>query len=212
LSNPIISAYEPRDSLDLELIEYLKHDGESSQSNLDLALADIGHVIDCLLRLSITIRNPAPHDQFMSHVGAEILIDYEQYDIEHVQEKFPRMESKLTEKLGRAMTSRRFFFKYRKEDYARISGGIVDDPSPAEDGNETTVVSSVPGHHIDGLGENSSRELDARSDISGATYAPSLNNQEELRVPPIPKRYLNGPFLCPFCYLIIKVHSMNDWK
>ncbi|KAI0869690.1 hypothetical protein GGS24DRAFT_511705 [Hypoxylon argillaceum] len=209
-SDPIGSVNEALDALDLELIEYLKDDGESSQSSLDLALADISHVIDCLFRLSITIRNPAPHDQFMSRAGAETLGYYEKYDISHVQEKFPRMGLQLAERLGRAITYRRHFFKYREDHYVRISGGIDDDGGP--DNDQTTVASSVPEHQKDSLGENPLIDLDARSDISRTSYAPSLNNEEGLRVPPIPQQYLDGPFLCPFCYLMIEVNSRNDWK
>ncbi|KAI1130826.1 hypothetical protein F5Y10DRAFT_103409 [Nemania abortiva] len=212
LHDPMSSTCEAHDYLDLELVEYLKDDNESSESDLDLALADISHVIDCLLRLSITIRNPAPHDQFLSRAGAETLGYYEQYDIKHVQEKFPRMEITIAERLGRAMTSRRHFFKYREHHYTKISGGIDNDGGPAEDGDQTTVVSSVPRHHKDSLDENSPIDLDARSEISGTSYALSLDNQEELRVPPIPEEYLDGPFLCPFCYLMIEVGSRDDWK
>ncbi|KAI8954498.1 hypothetical protein F4801DRAFT_504788 [Xylaria longipes] len=61
------------DMLDPELMQYLVDDDESTQSSLDMALDDISHVVDCMLRLSVAIRNPAPHDQFMSRAGLETI-------------------------------------------------------------------------------------------------------------------------------------------
>ncbi len=119
---------------------------QSTQTDIDLALADISHVVDCLLRLSVTIRNPAPHDQFGSRPGTETTVAYEPYDIKHVTEKYPLIEEKLAKRLGKAMTHRRHFFKYREDHHARLAGCNLDDEGLAEGGDQTTVASSVPGH------------------------------------------------------------------
>lgn len=185
---------------------------QSTQTDIDLALADISHVVDCLLRLSVTIRNPAPHDQFGSRPGTETIVAYEPYDIKHVTEKFPLIEEKLAKRLGKAMTHRRHFFKYREDHHARLAGCNLDDEGLAEGGDQTTVASSVPGHLKDTAEQDLVRGIEAQSVISRTSYAPSLDNSEELRVPPVPKEYLLGPFLCPFCYLMIEANSRNDWK
>ncbi|KAI1735318.1 hypothetical protein F4680DRAFT_307303 [Xylaria scruposa] len=200
------------DFLDPELMQYLAGDDESNQSGLDMALDDIGHVIDCMLRLSVAIRNPAPHDQFMSRPGLEAVAHYEPYDKRHVQEKFTQIGDRLAERLGAAITARRRFFRYREDHHTRLSSAIDGDDGITENGDQTTQASSVPGHLKDTLDESPIVDLDVRSVISATSYAPSSYNVDELRVPPIPKEYLTGPFLCPFCYLIIEVDSRNDWK
>ncbi|KAI0183940.1 hypothetical protein EV127DRAFT_445570 [Xylaria flabelliformis] len=210
-SSSEIPAAEARNLLNPELMQYLVEDDESNQSSLDMALDDIGRVVDCMLRLSVAIRNPAPHDQFMSRAGLEAVAHYEQYDIRHVQEKFTRIEDRLAERMGAAITARRLFFKYREDHHARLSSAI-DDDDLTENSDQTTQASSVPGHLKGALNESTMIDSDVQSVISATSYASSSTNIDELRVPPIPKEYLTGPFLCPFCYLMIKVDSRNDWK
>ncbi|GAW16547.1 hypothetical protein ANO14919_059770 [Xylariales sp. No.14919] len=211
-NNHVTSVHDSHGSIEAELAKYLMDDDESNELDLDLALADVSHIVDCLLRLSVTIKNPAPHDQFMSKVELDIMAAYEPYDIRHIMEKFPLIEGKLSERLGRAMAHRRHFFKYRKDHHARVAGGIDDDDSLRQDGDQTTVASPVPGHLKDDAEGGSTIDLDDRSVHSMTSYAPSLNNSGELQVPPAPKEYLLGPFLCPFCYQMIEVDSRNEWK
>ncbi|KAI3331719.1 hypothetical protein HD806DRAFT_478108 [Xylariaceae sp. AK1471] len=214
-SDNAASIFETHDSLDPELVEYLVDDDESDESDLDLFLADISHVVDCLYRLSVTISNPAPHDQFSSRAGAETLSYYEHYDIRHIQEKFPQIENWLAKRLGRAISTRRQFFKYREDHHARLASGIDDDNSLTEGGDQTTIASSLPEHLKDSLNNRVAAELsdsDVQSVVSRTSYAPSLDNSEQLKVPPVPNEYLDGPFLCPFCYLMIEVGSRSVWK
>ncbi|KAI0100520.1 hypothetical protein GGR51DRAFT_532333 [Nemania sp. FL0031] len=209
------STCEALDSLDLELIEYFKDDNNSGKFDLDGALDGVRHVIDCLLRLSVVIRNPAPHDQFTSRAKEETPAYYgrlEEYDSKHVQEKFPHMEPELAKRLGRSITSRRHFFQYREEHYARISNGIDDASGSEEDGDQTTVASSVPEQYQGATSEGVLIDSDVRSVTSETSYAPSSRSGNGLRAPPMPKGYLDGPVLCPFCYLMIEVHTRSDWK
>ncbi|KAI1110088.1 hypothetical protein F5Y14DRAFT_444252 [Nemania sp. NC0429] len=210
--NDLTLTDEAHDHLDLELIRYLEDDCESNKTDIDMGLANIGDIIDCLLRFSVAIRNPAPHDQFMSRAGEETLGYYEDFDIAHVREKFPRLEVELVQRLGRAMISRRQFLKYREGHYARISGGLDNDDCLADGGDQTTTASSIPVHDKDTLGGPPLTDLDTQSAASETSYAPSLGNDEEIRVPPIPEKDPSGTFLCPFCYLMISVSSRKDWK
>ncbi|TGJ81112.1 hypothetical protein E0Z10_g7669 [Xylaria hypoxylon] len=154
-SHHVAPVHEVHDSLEPGLIEYLVDDDESFQLDLDLALANVSHVVGCLLRLSVTIRNPAPHDQFMSRAREETMVALiEPYDIRHVLEKFPRIESELVERLGRAVTNRRHFFKYREDEHTRTASGIDHDDGLEEGGDQTTVLSSVPGNLKDAVKEH----------------------------------------------------------
>lgn len=57
-------------------------------TELQQTLLDIVDIIDCLYKLSITIRNPSPHDRLVKATTVDTSF-YEQWDIEHVKNKFP---------------------------------------------------------------------------------------------------------------------------
>lgn len=215
---------EGDDESDTEELTAYFNDDEDSESDeildshdkeLNQVFAQIGGVIDCLLRLSVTISNPAPHDRFKSRAGGQIGY-YESWDIQHVLAKFPHIDTKLAERLGRALTQRRKYFKYREDHHCRLKEGLNGDEDGASRGHATTLASSVPLHLKD-VGPTSQKvDLDIldddHSELSATSYAPSTVDQSELRVPPIPKEYVDGPFLCPFCYVFITVDNRYEWK
>lgn len=181
---------------------------KSHSNELNSLLSGIGNVIDCLLRLSVTISNPAPHDHFRSRAGIEFTPFFEHYDTQHVREKYPNIQPKLSERLGRMLAYRRRYFRYRVDHHARLTQGLegtVDDEA-------TTVASSLPQALKDSHQVHLGVENDDRSEISATSYAPSTSDQSELRVPRIPKEHVDGPFLCPFCYVMIAVDTRHDWK
>ncbi|KAF5600434.1 hypothetical protein FPANT_2390, partial [Fusarium pseudoanthophilum] len=153
--------------------------------------ADIADVVNCLLRLSVAIRNPAPHDRFIkSH-----LIDtshYEIFDIQHVSSKFKNIEPLLAERLGKAISRRRQFFNYRLAHRAKLLQGLTHEGGDAE-----TIASSLPEHLkdtasgqpllIDGIGGEGSD-----SGFSQTSYATSLADVNQCRFPPLPKSHQRG--------------------
>lgn len=210
-----------KDAADDELEAYFdddedEDDGTDDPSNLrekelKQVFLHIGGVIDCLLRLSVTISNPAPHDRFRSRAGAQVGY-YEPWDIQHVREKFPHVDEEIAERLGRALTHRRKYFKYRENHYCRLKEGLEGDDDGMSKGRATTVASSVP-QQLKDTDAQSLGLFDAdRSEISQTVYAPSIINKSQLQVPPIPKEHIDGPFLCPFCYVFISVDSRHEWK
>lgn len=217
---PRVKNDNEEDDMDDELAAYFGEDDEdepagsveSQDNELGQILSQIGGVIDCLLRLSVTISNPAPHDRFKSRAGVEA-ISYEPWDVEHVRAKFPRLDGKVSERLGKTLTQRRRYFKYREDHHCRLKQGLDDIDDGASKGKATTVASSLPQQFKD---EDAQVNLivldDDRSEISATSYAPSTIDDTELRVPPIPKEYVDGPFLCPFCYVFISVDTRHEWK
>lgn len=213
---------EDYDSTEEELAKYFQDDEASEESETDQILDEIGHVVDCLLRLSVAIRNPAPHDQFKFRAGAELteLIEsFERLDTNHVQEKFKKVDTKIAERLGKAMARRRQYFKYREEHTNRLAEGLEIEAADHLERSEraTTVASSLPEHlkepqeGIKMTMEEFSGFNDNRSEIA-TTYAPSIANSDELRVPPIPKGYIDGPIKCPFCHMIVSIDTRHAWK
>ncbi|KAK2604306.1 hypothetical protein N8I77_007249 [Diaporthe amygdali] len=185
----------------------------SRNNELTELLSGIGNVIDCLLRFSVTISNPAPHDHFKSRAGVQLTHHFEHYDTLHVRSKYPDIQPNLSERLGRMLAYRRRYFKYREDHHTRLKQGLegaLDDG--ASKGLATTIASSLPQDLKDSTLIHLAVVNDDRSEISATSYATSTLGQSELRVPPIPKQYVEGPFLCPFCYVFISVDSRHDWK
>ncbi len=189
----------------------------STTPNTELGqiLRNITDINTCLLGLSISIRNPAPHDRFRA-LNSSDAGHYEPYDIEHVQAKFPNIDREISERLGKAISRRRQYFKYREAHRDALSYGIDSD-----DSNKTwtiprsTIASSIP----EALKGDEAFDLTLIDDdvvsetgLSQTSYASSTNAPDQLRVPPLPAGAKNGPFECPFCYTIIIARSKSAWQ
>lgn len=209
-----INGEDAEDSIDEELAEYFRDDdNEEFSDNVELkrVLSQVEDVIDSLMRLAITISNPAPYDQFRSRAGVFPYPD--QWDIAHVRQKFPDIEPTISERLGKALTQRRQYFKYREEHHLRLQEGLDgDDDENGSKGKGTTIASSLPHEFIDTAPEALKDTEDAYSEVSTISYATTSADQGQPRIPPIPKEYENGPFMCPFCYMLISVDAENVWK
>ncbi|KAK0625882.1 hypothetical protein B0T14DRAFT_421598, partial [Immersiella caudata] len=203
------------DSIDLELEEYFQEESGQDDSEIAAILDDIGHTIDCLLRLSITIRSPAPHAKFKSRVA--VVERLEQWDVKHVREKFPTANDIISARLGRAIAWRRQYFKYREKHCARLAHGLDEETDTAqEDGSvgewSTTVASSISERLKGQQVESASFVDESRSDTSQTSYAPSSADGTRSRVPPMPQESCDGPFECPFCRTIVSIESREEWK
>ncbi|KAH7323008.1 hypothetical protein B0I35DRAFT_192058 [Stachybotrys elegans] len=171
---------------------------------------DIADVIDCLLRLSMTIQHPAPHDRYLRYQTTD-KSHHEHWDIQHVRSKFDKIDDEIAERLGRAISRRRQYFQYRESHHEKLAFGL--------DGNEDdaphTVASSLP-EHLKQEKEASARVVleDDRSDTgySETSYATTAVDTKQRRIPPMPKAAFDGPFECPFCHMIIKVDNRVAWK
>ncbi|CVL00347.1 uncharacterized protein FPRN_08533 [Fusarium proliferatum] len=112
----------------------------SAKTRISTSCADIAEAIDCLLRLSLAIANPAPHERFRK-LGAgpdEDVSFYEAHDVRYVQDKFPKISQDLPGVLGKFITRRRQFFKYREAHHAKLAAGL--DQMTQKDTSRTEVV------------------------------------------------------------------------
>ncbi|GKU02773.1 transcription factor [Fusarium langsethiae] len=231
----------PMDSAQDEESDFSNSDSGSNfdapTTTLSTLLLDVGEAIDCLLRLSVAIANPAPHERFRK-LGAgpsEDVSFYEPHDIAYVRDKFPMVKDELANALGKLITRRRQFFKYRLAHHEKLASGIETLASNREtDTGHTevipkTVASSLP-EQFKALAKFDPQaaviDEDIRSDtgISETSYATSARvafegtDQEirkpgpPLRVPPRPSAAENGIFECPFCYRMISAKTRTAWK
>jgi hypothetical protein len=206
------------DPTDTELAEYFQDDGSQDDSEIGRILTDIGHTVDCLLRLSTAIRTPAPHDRFKSRAGADMVERFEPWDTRHVEDKFPDIDVRIAERLGRAAARRRQYFKYREEHAEKLAEGLESWDTDDQDNEDkrrdeaTTVASSIPNHLKDSFGGLGGFIDDTRSEVSGTSYALSTADTTKLRVPPMPKEHVDGPFQCPFCRMVVSIDTRREWK
>ncbi|KAM0418718.1 hypothetical protein ACHAPT_012316 [Fusarium lateritium] len=187
-------------------------DSDFPNTELEQISVDVADVVNCLLRLSVAIRNPAPHDRFVESHSTDTS-HYEPFDIRHVYSKFESIDSELAERLDKAISRRRQFFKYRMAHRQKLSHGLDHHHL----GDAETTASSLPEYlkgksnqipitPLTGLGDGSD------TGISQTSYATSAANIDQRRVPPLPAAASKGPFECPFCYMIVAIADKPSWE
>ncbi len=193
-------------------------------------LADIEEAIDCLLRLSVAIARPAPHERarLLGVSPSEDISFRETYDIGYVQDKFPNMSIELARTLGKSITRRRQFFRYREAHHAKLASGLekaIHGDTSRTELVPKTIASSLPEYlkTTTGVFDEDNRSDEAMSQTSYATSAgflpagADLDGQTQmppppLRVPPLPAAAERGTFECPFCYRMVSASTRAAWK
>ncbi|RYC64705.1 hypothetical protein CHU98_g1521 [Xylaria longipes] len=193
--------------LDQELKDLLVHEVFEFDSELGQLTKEIADIIGNLLRLSMALRNPAPHDRFMSTEYAKVRY-FEANDKGHVEAKFKRTSQTLIIRLGQALSQRRQYFRYRESHHEKLARGLFDS-GRSEAGAQSTVASSIPLTSRVPVSVPVSGELDEdeRSDtgFSQTSFSTTAPGSERLRIPPLPKKSYDSPFECPLCFLLISV-------
>uniref|UniRef100_A0A0D2XP58 C2H2-type domain-containing protein n=1 Tax=Fusarium oxysporum (strain Fo5176) TaxID=660025 RepID=A0A0D2XP58_FUSOF len=110
-----------------DLRESLQDDGASGNSELSQIFAAIVEDINCLFRLSVSIHNPSPHDRFKKACLTDTS-GYEPFDVQHVCNKLSKAPKPIAERLGKAISRRRQYFKYRELHHDKLASGLeLDD-------------------------------------------------------------------------------------
>ncbi|KAF2972358.1 hypothetical protein GQX73_g1352 [Xylaria multiplex] len=202
------------DNLDDKLKDLLTNEDFEFDSELSQLLKEIADAIGNLLRLSISLRNPAPHDRFMSTEYAKARY-FEANDKAHTEAKFPRASQTLVTRLGQALSQRRQYFRYRESYHEKLAHGLFNSRR-SEAGAQSTIASSIPQAMKDTGAVPTFRGLDEdeRSDtgFSQTSFATTAPDSGRPRIPPLPKKSHDGPFECPFCFMLISVNSTHQWK
>jgi len=209
----------PWDQLDDEepLEDDADWDGPKTEMG-QIVTEGVADAVDCLLRLTVVIRTPAPHDRFDKLRSADAAV-FEPFDIRHIESKWPTVEPWLAERLGRALSRRREYFRYRESHHAKLSRGLDDNDTASSHGE--TKASSIPSHLKDKGASLSGEQAtllavleDDRSDTgaSQTSYATSFSGEDGLKIPKLPKEAQDGPFQCKFCYRIIVAENRIAWR
>ncbi len=202
---------------DLEDEEMADADADDGLPDTELGQIVVGmaDVTTCLLSLTMAIRNPAPHDRYIKTQSVDTS-HFETYDIRHVRSKFDKIEPWLADRLGKAISSRRQYFKYRQSHHEKLAQGL--DLDADKNLEAETVASSIPTQlKDDHAGSSQARLLihdDDGSDagMSQTSYATSTGGLARLTIPPLPDEAHARPFQCCFCYTMIVARDRATWK
>jgi hypothetical protein len=192
--------------------------------------SNVNEIVTCLMRLSVAIRNPAPHDQFKDSSNIDIT-HFEPFDIEHVRGKFPKAKEYLVSRLGKAVSRRRQYLRYREEHRKKFDRGLDEPKLEAEQPAvslpqaafnpptilskdfESTVASSLPlviktNTSVVEIDQNEYYE----DTLSQTSYASSSHDPSRLRPPALPVAGEDGdPFECPLCFRFTSVRNSLAW-
>lgn len=192
---------------DLESLDGTGSESEDPQSEIEQLRESVATTINCLFEMSMLVRTPAQMDHRIGSNKADVAY-FEPYDRAHVRNKFPKADVRLVSRLGRAITRRRMYLKYRERHAMKLRQGL-DPGSIDENGSDilsetvATAVQSPDVNFDDGTSE---------SGISDTSYARTLMSTGIDLIPAPPKAGRDGaPFVCPYCHFIITVTSTKSW-
>ncbi|KAI5797813.1 hypothetical protein EDC01DRAFT_744303, partial [Geopyxis carbonaria] len=215
--SPSFSSSCSDSSTDIESL--YSEEGLPSTTPLQYTVEDIALRIECLMRLLMVLRQPAPRDRTEKYAKIT-MAHFEQFDIDHVMNKFPQAPLFLAQRLGKANTQRRQLFKYL-EQHSKIVRYIDEDDDNKTISRTLYSQTSVTDVHwfsrpLDTL------ETDCLSEDgqTATSYSPSTSGDScgfgsYLSVPPPPKLvdYLGDhPFICCYCHYFINPTTKKSWE
>ncbi|KAG9231767.1 hypothetical protein BJ875DRAFT_106323 [Amylocarpus encephaloides] len=182
-----------------------------------------------LMKLSMIIRSPATRDDYVK--AASRFDTWNPFaDIGHVKEKYGSAKHStdwLLERLGKAITRRRQFLRYRNEHNEKLLGHSQDDEAIQHSKPEKTIFVSTKATTF--VGENVVQNIRAPASDGGNSFASQTSYEATvfgtnvaprmLTVPSPPKfAFPNIPFKygeafqCPYCFTEQVVKGKSAWK
>ncbi|KAK3995268.1 hypothetical protein QBC44DRAFT_305540 [Cladorrhinum sp. PSN332] len=117
----------------------------SPELRLSAIQTDINEAVECLKRFSKAIGNPASNTRFRKLGVEEHDMSYRAvHDISYVKDKFPKVDLDLADFLGRRITRRRQFFRYRKAHHDKLADGLEELLKNREEERENSRTEIVP--------------------------------------------------------------------
>jgi hypothetical protein len=195
-----------------------------------------------LMKLSMVIRNSPSRDDYLK-AASRYNFD-SRYDIGHVKEKHgatQRSSDWLLERLGKAITRRRQYLKYREEHHIKLARNWDTAAPPEEvvvpaleharaptvieqEKPEMTIALTKATTYVENktlIETDGGVDLDQGSFGSQTSYEPTVIGEavNKLSVPPPPIMAFESvpfefgePFQCPYCYMEQTVKNKTAWK
>ncbi|RFU31087.1 hypothetical protein B7463_g5231, partial [Scytalidium lignicola] len=206
--------------------EEVPDDGDDfpNTSELDQLFSAINATNTNLMKLSIIIRNSPSR---VDYLKAASRYNFDpRYDIGHVKEKHGSEKGGkewLQERLGKSITRRRQFLKYREDHHGKL---VRDWETNVEDEkqSEKTIALTKATTYVESkvLPQDVKDSSEAGSFGSQTSYDQTVMGEaaeNKLTVPPPPKMAFEGipfeygeSFECPYCYTEQIVKNKAAWK
>ena len=182
---------------------------DGSTTELQEVHEEIVTIVNCLFKLSMLIRRPVHHDVLLGSHTSDTAA-FEPFDKEHVRNKYPNANVDIIQRLGRGITRRRKYLKYRERHHAKLGEGIEEvqgiQRATTDSVMSKTIATDFDPQHID------FEETPSNSGLSQTSYSPSLVDGGAITIPPAPRESGAGkPFECPYCFFIISTQSTRSW-
>lgn len=203
----------PSDADRNSVLDEIGHPEESTMSpDLHHLVVRVEKIITCLMRLSLSIKTPAPSGQSQISLEATMSDHDLTQDTDLVRNAFPKAPERLIVRLGQANLSRREDLHYHKERH----GGSRQTPLSSRGGAEAMDITDVPS--ASGIGDwasftattgpSQSATADEQGDVS-MRNARTHAGAHFITLPASVR--LGEPFECPTCFEPITVLQSADW-
>ncbi len=211
------------------------------EEELQQLFQSISNITANLYNLSIIIRRGNLNGDRLLKSSKVNVAFYETFDIGHVRNKFPSANDALVERLGKAISRRRQYLKYREQHHEKLSAPrqntfTADQPvnqdrslrfveTKASSRAQTPQHGTTISHSI-GVSTTASTyvppkhqdvaeiDVDVYSESSSVSSCQSSTiGSERPRLPPIPQASERSrDFECPYCYTICRLVGTEDWQ
>ncbi|MCJ1392199.1 hypothetical protein MMC18_005066 [Xylographa bjoerkii] len=191
----------------------------NSASEIVLIVKDISQTIDCLYRVSIYLTKQSFKDRYAKAASIDVS-SFEHYDLEHVRQKCPKAPSFLISRIGKSISKRRQYLKYREQHALRLAQELDDTAHADQTGDTRTTISETTATTFVELPEFEKTQLarrqsSAASIMSDTTYSSLLGEDHKLRMPAMPRGAADEePFICPICCKLSQFESgrtTHEW-
>jgi SepF-like predicted cell division protein (DUF552 family) len=238
-SSSIVSGSEPNETWEVGAISDSEDEAPVKPSEIERT-SDLDELIKAikaanisLMKMSMVIRNSPSRDDYLK-AATRYSFD-PRYDIGHVMEKHgsaKRSSDWLLERLGKAITRRRQYLKYREDHHGKLTRDWEEAPAAPEvklDLQEekppttiahtkaTTFVENIvlpeipDGEELGGSFGGSQTSYEATMVGEGGEIRPTVPQHPKMAFDGIPFEF-GAPFQCPYCYTEQTVKNRAAWK
>jgi hypothetical protein len=184
-------------------------DNDEHQTEMQSIYHALRDTINNLFQMSMVIRKPAQHDRLLGTKRSDAAF-YEQFDQQHVAEKYPQAGDDIQKRLGLAISQRRAVMRYRDRHRTKLGQGLNQVIEDQTDGQSAKLSETVATEFVEVSPKN---DLELLSVASQTSYAQTILNGAEGTVLPSPPKASadEAPFECPYCFLIITIANRRAW-
>lgn len=212
-------------------------------TEIDTLFEFCADTITNLFELSANIQQATTRDRYARAMAAKGDVLEESFDISHVGNKFPKLAQTpwLENRLGQAITRRRYFFRYcrahsseRSQAAALETQTSVPEPPRQESSTKKNFAQQAASNIISRAAQSTAKlskattfepskfkppedkannSDDALSVTSFATSLADVDGHHRLKLPSLPASAVGGkPFQCPYCWTIQECKRGRSWK